>query len=63
MRRGSVETGLSADMGSVVVPFESMHNFPIHWVCENGGRVLYAQGLHGTGVDETTFENNRDRLI
>ena len=59
MRRRPIGSGLSADTGSVLMHFELMHDFRLHRVCENGGRLVSAQGLHGMGVDEMISENNR----
>ena len=44
-------------MVSVIVPFKFLHDFPLHSVCGNGGRVVSAQSLHGTGVDEIAEDN------
>ena len=59
MKRGPIETRLSAHMGSVIMLFEFIHDFPIHRVCENGGREVFAQVFHGMGVDVLLSEDDR----
>ena len=58
-RRRPMGSGLGVDTGSVLMHFKLLHDFRIHRVCENGGRVVYAQGLHGAGVNDLISENNR----
>lgn len=51
MRSRRMKIASTAAMVSVIIPFEFVHDFPLHRVRANEARVVYAQSLHGTGVD------------